>query len=475
MARLLVPPRTIPTLLTATLVLTCLLVIGRPLYMSLKACNSKWAYDRRLLRTVKAGRMAVAEAGERKIREKSSKDLKRIVRTLHYGVPAKYTSQGRYIKGVSPQPIQAARVYEILVRRRCFEVYPDYAKLLEFGAPGHEKLVDHDKALRLYRMYYRTLDDLYDRYETLADIERLSPAHERALVSFERTKVSRQLNRRAFRKQIPSTLPGAPPGVRSAPLNAVRTTGEDIWVLPGDGVRAHDAENAIRNDAHNAHDSGVTKTTRASVERLKKAVLQQEGDDANALKDVRRLIFSADVPVDKKERAIQALDAVERNNQMMGSAGVTEVELMGLVWNRIHHEDNKDNAKVLRENLIDELSEMVEHDKTVCATGRFTHVLGTLDGVDKNVQIKPKWAIQRELIDRASVIYKEQVEALPELDKLAVNEPEPTPSQQDTYERVMGTIKEKIRNDFSESYVANGIMTPQDLDVEVSRFIDHIG
>jgi hypothetical protein len=431
--------------------------------MYLKVCNSKWAYDRRLLRAVKAGRKAVAEAGEGKRRGKSSEDLKRIVKTLHYGVPAKYTSQGRYVKGVSPQPIQAARVYEVLVRRRCSEVYPEYAELLEFGAPGHFELVDHNKALRLYRMYYKTLDNLYDRYATLADIERLSPAHERALIAFERTNVSQQLSRRAFRKQTPSPQP----------LKAVRTTGEDIWVLPADGVRAHDAANAIRNDAHNSHDSSVTKTTRASIERLKK--VGQGGDDAKALKDVRRLISGADVPVDKKQRAIQALDAVERNNQMMGSAGITEVELMGLVWNRIHHEDNKDNAKVLRENLIDELSEMVEHDKTVCATGRFTHVLGTLDGVDTNVQIKPKWAIQRELIDRAGIIYKEQVEALPESDKVAVNEPEPTPAQQNTYERVMGTIKEKIRNDFSNSYVANGIMTPQDLDVEVSRFIDYIG
>jgi hypothetical protein len=470
MARLSVPPRTFPTLLTAALALACLLVLGRPLYRSFKVCNSKWAYDRRLLRAVRVGQSTVAEAGDKNLPGKATKGLKRIVKILHYGVPAKYTSQGQYVKGVAPQPARAVRIYEILVRRRCLEVYPDYAQLLEFGAPGHEGLVNPVKALKLHKIYYKTLNDLYDRYETLADIERLSPAHERALISFERTKISQQLNRRAHVPLKPQT---AQQGVR-APLQPVRTTGEDIWVLPADGIRARNAENTIRNDAHNAHDSGVTKTTRASVERLKKAVLQQCRDE-NALRDVRRLIYSADVSADKKERAIQALDAVERNNQLLGSAGVTEVELMGLVWNRIHHEDNKDNAKALRENLVEELSEMVEHDKTVCASGRFTHVLGTLDGVDKNVQIKPKWAIQRELVDRAGVIYKEQIEALPESDRVAVNEPEPTPSQQETYERVMGTIKEKIRDDFSASYVSNGIMTLQDLDVEVSRFIDHIG
>lgn len=365
-------------------------------------------------------------------------------------------------------------MYEILVRRRCVDIYKDYAQLLEYGASGHEHLANPEKALKLYRMYCRTLSDPYERYEILADIERLSSAHERALISLERAKISRQLNMRATRKPVQPPADPNLPGVRVTPLQAVRTTNEDIWVLPADGVRARDAENGIRNDAHNAHDSGVTKTSSASVERLKKAVRQHGGDDEAALRDVRRLIYSADVPANKRERAIQALDAVERNNQMMGSAGVTEVELMGLVWDRIHHEDNNDNAKVLRENLIDELSEMVEHKNTVCATGRFTHVQGTLDGVDNMVQIKPKWAIQRELIDRAGVIYRKHVEALPVSDKNAFNEPDPTPSQQEAYERVMGTIKEKIRNDFNESYVANGIMTPQDLDVEVSKFINDI-
>ena len=96
------------------------------------------------------------------------------------------------------------------------------------------------------------------------------------------------------------------------------------------------------------------------------------------------------MPKDKKERAICALDEIERKNQLIGSAGITEVELMGLVWNRIHHEDNKDRTRVLHENLLDELSDAIEHGKPVCAQGRFNRVLDTLNGVDEVVPNQTK-------------------------------------------------------------------------------------
>ena len=72
-------------------------------------------------------------------------------------------------------------------------------------------------------------------------------------------------------------------------------------------------------------------------------------------------------------------------------------------------------------------------------------------------------------------MYKERVNALPASDKDAVDAPDPTTAQEETYDRVMGEIKAGIREDFNKSYVEEGIMTQQDLDVEVSKFIDHIG
>lgn len=39
---------------------------------------------------------------------------------------------------------------------------------------------------------------------------------------------------------------------------------------------------------------------------------------------------------------------------------------------------------------------------------------------------------------------------------------------------VLGSMKATIRDDFTKSYVDQGIMSQQDSDMEVSRFIDSI-
>lgn len=461
----------------ALIVFTGLFLFGGPL----REIASKRAFDRALKSTVRKGVTTAARADA--IADMSTDELKRTARVLHYGVPGNRTSGGSYVEGVEPRPVQAARAYDLLVERGQADVYLDYASLLEFGVPGEEHLVDPHKALVLRKMHFVTLTDPYARYEALEAIERLSPPHERALASVERSMLARRIVAASPGYVVPAASARSPAsglqeqGFRVDTPRPIRTTGEDIWVLPADGIRAHDERAGgatVRNDAHNAHDSGVTKTVKASIERLRKAVGGRGVDDTSALREVRCMIIGSDVPEDKKGRAISALDTLERNNQMMGSAGVTEVELMGLVWNRIHHEDNAGSTGVLRENLVDELSEAIEHGKHVCASGRFNRVLDTLNGVDEVVQIKPKWAIQRELVDRAGAIYKEQVGVLPATEKEAVCAMEPSVEQEEICERVMATIKETIKDDFAKSYVDQGIMTQQDLEVEVSRFIDDI-
>lgn len=462
MLRFAAPRRTVLIFTAAAVGMACLFLCFKPLYKAYRVHASKCAYDRRLLKAVREGKSAVTYAGRHPVRKMSSEKLKRIVNVLHRGVPGRYTSHGAFVEGVVPRPAHAIRLYEVLVRRRQADIYLDYAQLLEFGVSGHERLINKHKALTLYKMHCNSQTDPYAKYDALNAIERLSTPLERTQASFETTILANQIFAHVARKET------------KLPPQAIRTTGEDIWVLPEDGIRAR-AGDTVRNDTHNAHDSGVTKTVKASIDRLRRMVSQPVIDNTSALRDVRRLIIDVRVPKDKKERAICALDEIERKNQLIGSAGITEVELMGLVWNRIHHEDNKDRTRVLHENLLDELSDAIEHGKPVCAQGRFNRVLDTLNGVDKVVQIRPKWALQRELVDRAAITYKERVNALPASDQDAIDAPDPTTAQQKTYDQVMGEIKGGIREDFNMSYVEEGIMTQQDLDVEVSKFIDHIG
>ena len=187
------------------------------------------------------------------------------------------------------------------------------------------------------------------------------------------------------------------------------------------------------------------------------------------------MIRCADISDDKRASANLALESIERNDQLNHAAGITETELLKLVWNRLHHGDNYENREALRENLVDELSACVENGGTVCSTGRFTHILGTLNGVDDVVDIRPGWALSKELVERAGVLYKDRIGALADEDRAAVEAQDPSREQQTRNDEIMDTVRKDLRDDFKRAYVDAGIMTQEGLDVELNKWIDHIG
>src|SRR3569833_1993047 len=93
------------------------------------------------------------------------------------------------------------------------------------------------------------------------------------LASAERSTLARRIVAASPGIVVPAPLARSPAsslrqqGVRIDTARPIRTTQQYIWVLPADGIRAHDDQAGgatVRNYAHNAHDSGVTKTVKAS-------------------------------------------------------------------------------------------------------------------------------------------------------------------------------------------------------------------
>ena len=407
----------------------------------------------------------------------SSYDLKKAVQVLHDGYPDRWTSDGRLVPGIPPDPIRAKNIYDELMRRGAVDVASSYGRLLEFGTPGREDLINHQKAFAAYQYHMNSLKDPYQKYEAFEPLERLAKRYDIYNMSPSLQLIKTDiLNDIAAFKRYPNN------SILDKNKNPwqIRTTDEDIWQLPLDAFRASTRPEdiniqGVRNDLHNAHDSGVTKTVRASVDRLRENIQNKLNiSNIDASKQVRELINNSAVSADRKQNAIMALDTIERNNQYMTVADTTENDVLGLVWNRIHQPDNAEHKAVLGENLIDALSESVEHGKPTCASGRFNRIVNSLNGVDPLVDIKPKWAISKELIDKANVLYQEKIGQLNDEDRKAAEIFEPTAEQQVVADKVIGSIKSAIKDDFKSTYVDKGIMSQEALDVEVDKFIDHI-
>ena len=147
-----------------------------------------------------------------------------------------------------------------------------------------------------------------------------------------------------------------------------------------------------------------------------------------------------------------------------------EIELLNLVWNRIHDDCNKDNIDNLKENLTNELSESIEYGLPVCATGRFNRIIDTLNKVDPLVNIVPTNAINQEMMTNAAKIREEVLKEYSDKDKELIDSTEPNLIQ----EQFETHFKDKIRKTFKETYVDKQILTQNKMDSLIEKWIDYI-
>ena len=165
------------------------------------------------------------------------------------------------------------------------------------------------------------------------------------------------------------------------------------------------------NDPQNTHDHGVVNTVKESIKRLRTST--EIGINVpNSLTEIRGLINSSELDFSPQQRedASATLDRIETSQGVLSGTDETEVGVLNLVWNRIHNNLNQNHQSELRRNLIMELAEGVENGNVVCSRGRFNRIVDSLNKIDPEVEIKPKWVMQQEMLSKAAKIRKDQEE-----------------------------------------------------------------
>lgn len=221
------------------------------------------------------------------------------------------------------------------------------------------------------------------------------------------------------------------------------------------------------NDAHNSHNSQVIATVKKSLKNLK------ENTDITmnvpqSMRNIRDYLKNQQ-DCDRTNDALKSLDSIEKNISPLTISDMKEADALSLVWNRIHNDVNKDNTETLKENLLSELAEMQEHGKSVCATGRFTRIVDTLNAIDPDVTIKPTYIINEEMMTKSADIRNKMIDDMTENEREKYNKG--THSRQDELdEKLKKNIKDTLYND----YVKSDIMTESKFESEVNKWIDEI-
>lgn len=164
-----------------------------------------------------------------------------------------------------------------------------------------------------------------------------------------------------------------------------------------------DDNGVIKNDSQNVHDSGVQASIKRSVDNLKNVVVNKRKEVSS---DVKRCINELDINDNTKKNAISSIDYIISTRHHIIKVNMNESEILDLVWSRIT-ETNGEKYNNLLISLAYQLADMKkESGEMQCPTGRANRLINALNGIDSAsiVSIKPKWALKREMLNKAAVI-----------------------------------------------------------------------
>lgn len=383
------------------------------------------------------------------------------------GVEDRYDILGRKILGIQPQTQQALNLLYEAIRCGHTPALFVLAKVHHYGAPGIE--VNLQTAQNLY---YRVLTSTADgriqnlAREKLADIqEELHP------------KPRPPPNSHAWQPTFLSKLTAAlrSPTVINVnklfrvPAGTSTQAQVQVQVQLANPVQAT-ATGGITNDMHNVHDHAVMATLKTSYDRLSSET-KKNIPKHQCLKELKQFTKSY-LKNDQQLDAMTAIDAVERNIIPHTGIGATESDVLAVVWNRLNDKfkSDTDTQKTIKENLANGLAEMVEHGKVCCVTGRLSRILDSLNCIDDAVQIKPTFAINQEMMDKAAKISTDLVDSADKSVRDDYNNAKDTKEVTTLQEQ----IKKKIRSELEKDYVKSGILTQDGFNTQIDSWIDAI-
>ena len=253
---------------------------------------------------------------------------------------------------------------------------------------------------------------------------------------------------------------------------------DDVPRMPipvGNRERQVGAERA-RNDSQNVHDSGVQRSMKSIIDRLRENGRYNEyiNTPEKTKKEIEDYIKNSGRYVKKQqEMAKTALETVVRVSSSISNTDTNEREIMNMVWNRINHPDNARNVGELKHVFVSNLVDCIKNGNPVCASGRATRMISSLEILDADPNIgllKPKWVIKDEMMQTAANIRNGIVAGLSPEESNAYNAVEPSPLQ----EQIVDNIKLQIERQIENTYLKPKLLTKQEVDIELKPILDEI-
>ena len=201
------------------------------------------------------------------------------------------------------------------------------------------------------------------------------------------------------------------------PPTFVATEKTQIFIPPKVQHIRHVNVANIRNDAQNVHDGELQNAATANLRIIEK----NDVTSPDSFEQVKSVFQSHPrFTATEKTHIARVLLSIDDTN-VHSKYERTEKQVLDSVWKRINSNINKENRDELIKSLGEQLASGVEHGFVVCSTGKIMRMMGSLEALDAGqelVQLKPKWAIEREIAESASRVRDQVLQECTNEDKI---------------------------------------------------------
>ena len=222
----------------------------------------------------------------------------------------------------------------------------------------------------------------------------------------------------------------------------------DLHLLPRvDGLDA-----LVINKLHgDVHDHAIQQSIIAGIEALKKwakgKTIQEDTES-----QIKKYIFNGTQgDINKRELAYNTLRTMVKINGRLESVGMTEMEILALIWARICDPVNTEVQDELKNNLIESMADAtIVLDSQYCLTGRITRIVQAIESIDKEdiVNIRSTESVKAEITLKMGALRTGFFKANPGYEEIYNND-----IDNEETRRINQELKDYVNNELRREYV----------------------
>ncbi len=186
-------------------------------------------------------------------------------------------------------------------------------------------------------------------------------------------------------------------------------------------------------DSQNVHDTIVQRSVRSKYKEIEST--NTNGDAITAIKGMS-------FPAKSRRKIMAVLNTIgSRNTSVINLDNKTENQILNQVWSQVKGTNRE-------KELFIQLEDCYEHGKTVCTTGVATRLISVLYLDDPENFPRTKGTLRQEMLSKAATLRNQH------------------PDEDDN------EFKKRLISTFEKDYA--GILTSEEVQIEVSDWIDHV-